>query len=359
MRIRPQAPNNPFHPFTITVVESRLIGDSHETTHAASVAAARGRASCRSSAFASSRSRVSYARGYRRRCTKSRRPCCRRRSAPTRIRDIADKFVAWTRGYREGVALAHGYGHPRLQKSGPSPVPALSSRSSRRSTPPRGRTGGALVGARPRDAPRAARRGAREGGCPCLPPRPTGQHVVADLMAFYFRSSEANDDCYSALINREVCRPIAITTQKAARPLELIRRQAPCPFTKPTSASSAAASRPRCSRRSCPSCGPASASSSSRPADRSSTRRTAGSTGSARSHYGEHPWPRRLHRGSAGQRHHLDDDGRRRPGAALGRRVQPVLGGRPPAEVDVRPGRRLADRVAASSSAITAKRSGG
>ncbi len=38
--------------------------------------------------------------------------------------------------------------------------------------------------------------------------------VVADLMAFYFRSSEANDECYKALINREMCRPIAITTRK-------------------------------------------------------------------------------------------------------------------------------------------------
>src|SRR5271154_4764128 len=40
-----------------------------------------------------------------------------------RVRRVTDKFVAWTRGYREGVALTHGYGHPRLQKSGPSPVP--------------------------------------------------------------------------------------------------------------------------------------------------------------------------------------------------------------------------------------------
>ena len=40
------------------------------------------------------------------------------------VRGVTDKFVAWTRGYREGVALAHGYGHPRLQKSGPSPVPS-------------------------------------------------------------------------------------------------------------------------------------------------------------------------------------------------------------------------------------------
>lgn len=39
-------------------------------------------------------------------------------------RATVDTFVAWTRGYREGVALAHGYGHPRLQRSGTSPVPA-------------------------------------------------------------------------------------------------------------------------------------------------------------------------------------------------------------------------------------------
>src|SRR5215212_7943591 len=40
-----------------------------------------------------------------------------------RVRGITDKFVACARCYREGVALTHGYGHPRLQKSGASPVP--------------------------------------------------------------------------------------------------------------------------------------------------------------------------------------------------------------------------------------------
>jgi hypothetical protein len=35
-------------------------------------------------------------------------------------------------------------------------------------------------------------------------------------MAFYFRSSEANDLCYSAQIQREVCRPIQITTKRPA-----------------------------------------------------------------------------------------------------------------------------------------------
>src|SRR6478672_9476048 len=39
------------------------------------------------------------------------------------VRGVTDRFVGWTRGYREGVALTHGYGHPRLQKTGPTPVP--------------------------------------------------------------------------------------------------------------------------------------------------------------------------------------------------------------------------------------------
>ena len=133
----------------------------------------------------------------------------------TRVREIADRFVAWTRGYREGVALIHGYGHPRLQKSGASPVPGyitqLASLAAEART--RGTRWGALDGETRRSLLDAA---FVKAGVRGLPPRPLGQHVVADLMAFYFRSSEANDDCYKAQINREVCRPIAITTRKPA-----------------------------------------------------------------------------------------------------------------------------------------------
>jgi hypothetical protein len=126
---------------------------------------------------------------------------------------IADKFVAWTRGYREGVALAHGYGHPRLQKSGPSPVPVYISQLAALGAEAR-RKGGRWSSLE-RDTQRELLDAAfTKAGVRNLPPRPIGQHVVADLMAFYFRSSEANDDCYKALINREVCRPIAITTRK-------------------------------------------------------------------------------------------------------------------------------------------------
>jgi hypothetical protein len=132
-----------------------------------------------------------------------------------RTRQITERFVAWTRGYREGVALVHGYGHPRLQKSGASPVPAYMSQLTALVEEARAR--GGRWSALDRDAQRAILDAAfATAGVRTLPPRPLGQHVVADLMAFYFRSSEANDLCYSALINREVCRPIAITTRKPA-----------------------------------------------------------------------------------------------------------------------------------------------
>jgi hypothetical protein len=132
---------------------------------------------------------------------------------PDRLNRVVDGFVAWTRGYREGVALAHGYGHPRLQKSGPSPVARYTLQLNALASAAR------ASGARWSALDLETRRGLLDQSLIAanvrnLPGRPSGQHVVADLMAAYFRSSEANDDCYRALINREVCRPIAITTRR-------------------------------------------------------------------------------------------------------------------------------------------------
>jgi len=124
-----------------------------------------------------------------------------------------DKFVAWTRGYREGVALSHGYGHPRLQKSGASPVPRYGLQLASLDAAARSR--GGRWSALDLETRRALLDEAfTSAGVRNLPGRPSGQHVIADLMAFYFRSSEANDDCYNAMINREVCRPIAVTIRR-------------------------------------------------------------------------------------------------------------------------------------------------
>jgi hypothetical protein len=131
-----------------------------------------------------------------------------------KIRTTVDKFVEWTRGYREGVPMAHGYGHPRLSRTAASPVPRYMVQLAELDNDARAKGGWSALDA---DARRALVDAAfAKAGVRNLPPRPTGQHVVADLMAFYFRSSEANDYCYSAMIRREICRPIAITTKRPA-----------------------------------------------------------------------------------------------------------------------------------------------
>src|SRR5712692_5318440 len=100
-----------------------------------------------------------------------------------RINAAVDRFVAWTRGYREGVALSHGYGHPRLQKSGASPVPRFGLQLAALERAARAK--GARWSALDLDARRALLDEAFvAAGVRNLPARPAGQHVVADLMAF-------------------------------------------------------------------------------------------------------------------------------------------------------------------------------
>ncbi|OFW07071.1 MAG: hypothetical protein A3H96_13710 [Acidobacteria bacterium RIFCSPLOWO2_02_FULL_67_36] len=128
---------------------------------------------------------------------------------------VVDRFAAWVRDYREGAPLAHGYGHPRLARTGPTPASRYLSQLADLDAAARAKapTWGALD--------LEARRSLLDvsltkAGVRNLPSRPMGQHVVADLMAFYFRSSAANDLCYNAQIRREICRPIAITTKRPA-----------------------------------------------------------------------------------------------------------------------------------------------
>lgn len=128
-----------------------------------------------------------------------------------------DAFLRWIRDYKEGVPLSHGYGEPRLVRSGPSPAPgygtqitALQQAASER---------GGRFGALPLDARRAILDAAfTAAGVQSLPARPDGKHVVADLMAHYFRSSAANDLCYNARIGRNTFRAIRVTTVRP-RPL--------------------------------------------------------------------------------------------------------------------------------------------
>jgi hypothetical protein len=126
-----------------------------------------------------------------------------------------DAFLTWLRDYKEGVALSHGYGEPRLVKSGPTPVPGYAAQIAALERAARAR--GGRFGALPLNIRRELLDAAfNTADIRNLPGRPDGRHVVADLMAHYFRSSGANDLCYNARIGRNTYRAIRATTVRPA-----------------------------------------------------------------------------------------------------------------------------------------------
>lgn len=125
--------------------------------------------------------------------------------------DAVDEFLRWIREYKEGVPLSHGYGEPALIKSGPSPAPGYTKQLIALQQAAQAR--GGRFGALPPDTRRELLDAAfTAAGVRNLPGRPDGKHVVADLMAHYFRSSAANDLCYNARIGRNTYRAIRVTT---------------------------------------------------------------------------------------------------------------------------------------------------
>ena len=122
-----------------------------------------------------------------------------------------DAFLTWIREYKEGVALSHGYGEPRLVKSGPTPAPAYATQLAALQAAATAK--GGRFGALPLQARRELLDAAfSTADVRSLPGRPDGRHVVSDLMAHYFRSSGANDLCYNARIGRNTYRAIRVTT---------------------------------------------------------------------------------------------------------------------------------------------------
>jgi hypothetical protein len=101
---------------------------------------------------------------------------------------IATEFAAWVNDYRAGAETDHGYGNTRIRAKGPSPAANYL------------RDLAALKGNVSRESLTATLKQTD------LPRTPGASHVAADLMAFYFRSSDANDLCYGAQIGRDQCR---------------------------------------------------------------------------------------------------------------------------------------------------------
>jgi hypothetical protein len=107
-------------------------------------------------------------------------------------------FERWVREYRPGAEMDHGYGFTRLRTK--PPLAASTYIEQLRAL----RLAGDAESRRS-----AVEASLAQSGVTALPQTPDGRHVASDLMAFYFRSSEANDLCYRAHIGRDECRGLA------------------------------------------------------------------------------------------------------------------------------------------------------
>jgi hypothetical protein len=94
--------------------------------------------------------------------------------------------------------MDHGYGFTRLRTKPPSPAAVYM----RQLEALRASLLSGDVPARQQ----AVEAALEEAKLTDLPRTPDGRHVAADLMSFYFRSSDANDLCYRVAIGRDLCR---------------------------------------------------------------------------------------------------------------------------------------------------------
>jgi hypothetical protein len=120
-----------------------------------------------------------------------------------RIEAVIAAFEQWVRDYRAGAEMDHGYGNTRLRSKAASPASTYLRQLAELRLAGNSESGRAAVEA----ALTAA-------NITQLPQTPDGRHVASDLMAFYFRSSEANDLCYRAHIGRDECRGLAGSEQE-------------------------------------------------------------------------------------------------------------------------------------------------
>jgi hypothetical protein len=113
---------------------------------------------------------------------------------------VVQDFSRWVQDYRPGADTDHGYGHTHVTPLPASPAPIYLEQLTAMQP-------ALLSGAADRQRA-AVLDSLSDAGVKDLTPIPRGKHVIADLMSFYFFSSDANDLCYEATIERFRCRGV-------------------------------------------------------------------------------------------------------------------------------------------------------
>jgi hypothetical protein len=120
--------------------------------------------------------------------------------------EIADRFIRWVHGYQPGAEMAPGYGNTRMQRKPAAPAAAYLEQLDQLSL--------VLTSATRTEKRRAIAESIKAAGVRDLGNYPSGAHIAADLMTFWFQSPEANDLAYDAAVGKDQCRGIADSAQQ-------------------------------------------------------------------------------------------------------------------------------------------------
>ncbi len=125
---------------------------------------------------------------------------------------IAEQFTRWVLEYRPGAEMQSGYGVTRIRQLPPSPARRYMDQLAELS---RAALMQPDIAARRRELTIALKAAQIKD----LPNMPDGKSIIADLMSFYFGSSEANDLAYDAAIRRDKCRTLK-NSERAPTPIK-------------------------------------------------------------------------------------------------------------------------------------------
>lgn len=120
--------------------------------------------------------------------------------------NVAAEFADWVSGYRAGAEMSPGYGSPRIRYKGASPAAVYQRQL-------QALAAGALASDDLITRRQQLAMELERAGITDLSTVPRGEHVVADLMSFWFASPAAHDLAYQASIGKDRCRTLESSAQ--------------------------------------------------------------------------------------------------------------------------------------------------
>ncbi|MEP7344634.1 MAG: gluconate 2-dehydrogenase subunit 3 family protein [Gemmatimonadaceae bacterium] len=133
------------------------------------------------------------------------------------IAATARGFAAWLRGYRARAELLHGYGTEKLAYAAESPIARWQKQLHALDEASRAKGGKGFVADSVDERQRVVRAALAGEKLTGFPAPQAASHVALGLMAWYYDSPDATDQCYRADIGKNKCRPLALNPNEPVR----------------------------------------------------------------------------------------------------------------------------------------------